>query len=73
MKSCQKDAIICASYNKKLTAFQQKYLEYQRSTGIVKSGIGGNDEIYTLSQSVNTLRSLEKELEGILPKMKNNQ
>lgn len=73
VKWCQKDAIICASYNKKLTAFQQKYLEYQRSTGIVKSGMGGNDEIYTLSQSVNTLRSLEKELESILPKTKNNQ
>jgi hypothetical protein len=33
---CSKDPILCASYNKKLTAFSQKYLEYERSVSQLK-------------------------------------
>jgi hypothetical protein len=68
---CKKDTIWCASYNKKLAIFSQKYLEYERSVGWVKSTLSGNDEIYTLAQSVSTLKSLEKEFEDIIPKSKN--
>jgi hypothetical protein len=68
VKQCQKDAIICSS--KKLLAFQQKYLEYTRALWSVKIAVSGNDEIYALSQNVNTLRSLEAEFETIVPKIK---
>lgn len=63
VKLCEKDPIICASYNRKLIAFQQKYIEYKRSAENVKIRVSGNDEIYGLTQSVNTLKSLEKEFE----------
>ena len=71
VKVCAKDPIICASYNKRLTAFQTKYTEYERSIKETRLTLGGNDEIYGLTQSVNTLKSLEKELDSILPKKTN--
>jgi hypothetical protein len=58
VQSCTKDPIWCASYNKKLTSFSQKYLEYERSIDSTKSSLSWNDEIYMLSQSVNTLKSI---------------
>lgn len=70
IKICEKDTILCASYNKKLTIFNQKYLEYIRSSDISRSTLWGSDEIYGLTQSVETLKSLEKEFETILPKTK---
>ena len=70
MKWCQKDGVICASYVKKLAAFDQKYREFERSIGWAKILWSGTDEIYALSQTANTIRSLEKELENILPKDK---
>lgn len=68
VQACEKDPIWCASYNKKLSSFNQKYLEYERSIDSTKSSLSWNDEIYMLSQSVNTLKSLEKEFESIIPK-----
>lgn len=70
VKICEKDTIYCNSYMKKLQDFQQKYREYLRSYESVKLMVSGSDEIYGLNQSVNTLKSLEKELESILPKAK---
>ena len=70
VKACEKDPIICASYNKKIIAFQKKYQEYTRASGGVKIAVWGNDEIYSLTQSVNTLKSLQKEFETIIPKQK---
>jgi hypothetical protein len=32
-KACEKDPIICASYNRKVTEFQKKYQEYTRASG----------------------------------------
>lgn len=68
VKQCEKDTILCASYNKKLLMFQVKYREYERSFNAIKIPLTWSDEIYALSQSINTLKSLEKELESILPK-----
>lgn len=70
VKLCEKDSIVCASYNKKLSLFQIKYREYERSSSVAKIALSWTDEIYALSQSVNTLKSLEKEFELILPKTK---
>ncbi len=70
IKLCEKDSILCASYNKRLSSFQVKYREYERASNAVRISLSGNDEIYALSQSVTTLKSLEKELESILPKTK---
>ncbi len=68
VKQCEKDTILCASYNKKLLMFQVKYREYERASDATKVSLFWNDEIYALTQSVNTLKSLEKEFESILPK-----
>ncbi len=70
VKLCGSDSILCASYSKKLSLFQVKYREYERSSNMAKIALSWNDEIYGLSQSVNTLKSLEKEFESILPKTK---
>lgn len=70
IKLCEKDSILCASYIKKLSSFRVKYREYERSYNTAKISLSGNDEIYVISQSVTTLKSLEKELESILPKTK---
>ncbi len=70
VKTCEKDPILCASYNSKIVWFQKKYQEYMRASGGAKIALGGSDEIYVLNQSVNTLKSLEKEFETLIPKQK---
>jgi hypothetical protein len=72
IKECEKDGPVC-THKRKLVSFQTKYQEYIRSLGSAKTtGIGGPDEIYVLTQSANTLQSLETELEEVLPKAKIN-
>lgn len=70
VKTCQSDGVLCASYIKKLLAFQKKFDEYSRSLG--QTPILGTwpELIYTLNQTATTLKSLEQELDSILPKAK---
>ncbi len=68
LKWCEKDGPICESYKKRLVAFHVKYNEFSRGLDSAKVIWAGTEEIYPLSQAINTIKSLEKELDGILPK-----
>lgn len=72
VKTCQKDGVLCASYIKKLTNFQKKFDEYSRSLSQTQPSWSWPDLIYSLNQTATTLKSLEQELNWILPKAKNN-
>lgn len=67
MKWCEKDGVICAGYKSKLTQFDIKFREFKRSIEAAKTS---SEDIYTMTQLANTLKSLEKELDTILPKDK---
>jgi hypothetical protein len=67
LKWCEKDGVICAGYKTKLTQFEIKYREFRRSISTIKTTW---DDIYAMTQLANTLKSLEKELDSILPKDK---
>jgi hypothetical protein len=70
VKNCEKNGVLCASYKGRLFAFQSKYQEYVRSLQTARISVTGSDEIYALTQSANTLKSLEEELSSILPQSK---
>lgn len=70
IKQCEKDGLICASYINKLKIFKVKYNEFTRWLDSAKIIWTGTDQIYPLSQAINTIKSLEKELDGILPKVR---
>lgn len=70
VKTCQKDGVLCASYIKKLLSFQKKFDEYTRGLNQTQPVGTSPEYIYILNQTATTLKSLEQELDSILPKAK---
>jgi hypothetical protein len=62
---CNKTGV-CAK-GKLLEAFAKKYREFTRSLDETKFAVGGTDEIYALSQQVNSLRLFQDEFEKLVP------
>jgi hypothetical protein len=61
-----KNSGVCAKL-KLLEAFAKKYREFTRSIDETKFAVGGTDEIYALSQQVNSLRLFQDEFEKLVP------
>ncbi len=70
IKDCQNNTILCASYGKRLDAFNQKYIEFARSADALAKSAPASD-IYGLAGQANTMLALENEFNAILPQNKN--
>lgn len=68
VRACEKDWVMCAIYSPKLKAFQKKFDEYSRGLSETLPVGTSPEMIYALNQTATTLKSLEQELDSIIPK-----
>ncbi|GAB0175080.1 MAG: hypothetical protein HHAS10_09590 [Candidatus Altimarinota bacterium] len=68
VRACENDGVMCAVYNPKLKAFQRKFDEYSRGLNETLPVGTSPEMIYALNQTATTLKSLEQELDSIIPK-----
>jgi hypothetical protein len=69
LDECKKNEILC-SQRIQLQEFQKKFLEFTRSIDARNSAVSSSDEIYVLTQQMNSLKSLEQEFSILVPNLK---
>jgi hypothetical protein len=68
LEECKKNEALCSQLAQ-LQQFQKKFLEFTRSIDARSSVVSSGDEIYVVTQQMNSLKSLEQEFSILVPNL----